>query len=712
MINIVQKLIIELMPLRLLIEQTSPHTRVLVTHPHLPLSAEIISQLQTQPEIETISTQDTKPANIIVYLTSSTPLSHLHTHLDQTLQQQAKFLLVTNQNTTPLQEEVVSLVTQFNRNFHLDYRILEIPTGLDDSSAATEIIRSFLPRYHPLKKHIAKARPRIPFLAFAPFLLFLILLLLYPLALYGLLRCSASQFLRGNFPTSLTCAKLSSGLSRLVPQMSPYLIVSRQLSESLIIANQFASRSLPYIQSFFGHGQLPSSDIADLSFTLSRLTDSLAFLQANLQLLPRMDSLLTRVNKARTFTQKISPLVTSLPDLLTLNGKSTILLLLQDPTELRPTGGFLSHLALLNIENGRLINVQIYDTATTDSQLRGQISPPTDLARAIGESSWFIRDSNWDPDFPSSAARAIWFVNKELSVSPDKVISIHLGTLVDLLSEIGPLQLSELDLTITKQNFFSQYLAQPDFLTIFYQHFFDQLRSLNINQLSSVIGIIINSLESRQAFITSTVWDGGVALPPCRSSLPCLESYFYAVSSNVGINKTNVSIQPSAQLAVQLDTARANFQYQTSITHTSSQTNWPSGHYKNYLRLYIPAQSLPDAVLINGQQATTYYVTTEHGLVVLGVLVDTPPASTTQLVVRWHQPLDLTSRFHYQLDIPNQPGQLPYPFSVNVTYPKWWFATTTTTPTLASAGQLQYNEHLSRLLHIDIDFAINEFNSK
>ena len=70
------------MSLRLLIEQTSARTRILVTHPHLPLSAEIISQLQTLPEIETISTQDTKPANIIIYLTSSTPLGHLHAHLD------------------------------------------------------------------------------------------------------------------------------------------------------------------------------------------------------------------------------------------------------------------------------------------------------------------------------------------------------------------------------------------------------------------------------------------------------------------------------------------------------------------------------------------------------------------------------------------------------------------------------------------------------
>ncbi|GEM_PF-7074961 len=533
-------------------------------------------------------------------------------------------------------------------------------------------------------------------------LIFLLFLLLsYPLALYGFLRCSTSQFPRGNFSASLSCAKLSGGLSRLAPQVSSYLVVSRQLSETLVLANQFATSALAYLQ---------SPDTTDLSFTLSRLTDSLAFLQASLQPLPRLTPLLLRVNTARALAQKITPLVSSLPELLSLNGKSTVLLLLQDPTELRPTGGFLSHIAILTLDTGRLTNIQIYDTAATDSQLRGQISPPADLARAIGESNWYLRDSNWDPDFPSSAARAIWFVNKELSISPDRVVSVNLGTLVELLSATGPLRLPELNLTLTQQNFFSEYLAHPDFLYAFYQRFFDRLRTLNPNQLSQAVGVIINALESRQMFITSTVWDGGVAPSACRSTLPCLNHYFYSVQSNVGVNKVNLSIQSAAQLAIQIDSTRADFNYQIDFTHGSNETNWPSGRYKNYLRLYLPPQSQPDAVLINGQPAAAYYVTSEHGLVVLGVLVDVSPASTSRLTVRWHQPLVLSSRFHYQLDIPNQPGQSQYPLTVTVTYPKGWFATTAAAPTLASAGQLQYNQALSRPLRFDIDFAQGVLN--
>ena len=565
--------------------------------------------------------------------------------------------------------------------------------------------------YRLIAEELPEPRPT-PFAKRTPKYLILLLpvflfLISYPLSLYFSLRCASSQFLRGNFSTSQTCASFSLALSRPLPTISPYVVVYRQLAQSLFLANQFASSALPYLQSFLGRGPASSADITNVTFSLSRLSDSLAFLQASLQPLPRLAPLLTRVNTARTLAQKISPLVNSLPDLLSLHGKSTILLLLQDPTELRPTGGFLSHIALLTLDSGRLTNVQIYDTAATDSQLRGQISPPSDLARVIGESNWYLRDANWDPDFPSSADRALWFVTKELSLTPDRVVGVHLATLAELLSITGSIRLSELNLTLTRANFLSQYLAHPDFLSAFYQRFFDELRELNTSQLSQAAGQIISALESRQIFISSTIWSGGVAPPNCRSPLPCLSHYFYPVASNVGVNKANVSTQATAQLSVQLNPARADFAYQLDLSNTSSQTNWPAGHYKNYLRLYLPPQSLPDAVLLNGQPASAYYVTAEHGLVVLGVLVDVAPVSTVKVNVRWHQPLVLSSRFHYQLDIPNQPGQSSYPVTVTLIYPKTWFASTATTPTLASQGTLQYNQTLSRQLRFDIDFATN-----
>jgi len=93
----------------------------------------------------------------------------------------------------------------------------------------------------------------------------------------------------------------------LAPQVSPYLVVSRQLSETLVLANQFATGALSYLQ---------SPNTTNLSFSLSRLSDSLAFLQAGLQPLPRLAPLLLRVNTARALAQKISPLVSSLPELI------------------------------------------------------------------------------------------------------------------------------------------------------------------------------------------------------------------------------------------------------------------------------------------------------------------------------------------------------------------------------------------------------------
>ena len=295
------------------------------------------------------------------------------------------------------------------------------------------------------------------------------------------------------------------------------------------------------------------------------------------------------------------------------------------------------------------------------------------------------------------------FVNKELSLTPDRVASVHLGTLVELLSKSALSGFQSLISQLLNKTF-SQYLAHPDFLTIFYQHFFDQLRSLNLSQLSTAIGVMINSLESRQTFITSTVWDGESHLP---LAVPrSLVWNYISMLSVVTLASTKLMFLFNPQPSWQFNLIPPGRTFNTKLilpTPLPKLIGLP-GTTKLYSLISLP-QSLPDAVTINDQPVAAYHVTTEHGLTVLGVLVDTPPATIAQLVVRWHQPLVAPSRFHYQLDIPNQPGQLPYPLSVTVTYPKWWFATTITTPALASAGRLQYNERLSHYLHFDVDFA-------
>lgn len=115
--------------------------------------------------------------------------------------------------------------------------------------------------------------------------------------------------------------------------------------------------------------------------------------------IPEVKELMTKVRKGLSLV----------PDLVGLYRKQTYLVLLQNNMELRPTGGFIGSFALLTFNKGQLLDFEVRDVYSTDGQLKGHVEPPTELKEHLGEAGWYLRDSNWDPDFPTSAARAAWF---------------------------------------------------------------------------------------------------------------------------------------------------------------------------------------------------------------------------------------------------------------------------------------------------------------
>ena len=67
--------------------------------------------------------------------------------------------------------------------------------------------------------------------------------------------------------------------------------------------------------------------------------------------------------------------------------------------ELRPTGGFIGSYAIMTFDKGRLAEIVVNDVYTADGQLKGHVDPPEPIRKYLGEGGWFLRDSNWDPDF-------------------------------------------------------------------------------------------------------------------------------------------------------------------------------------------------------------------------------------------------------------------------------------------------------------------------
>lgn len=114
------------------------------------------------------------------------------------------------------------------------------------------------------------------------------------------------------------------------------------------------------------------------------------------------------------------------------------LILLQNNNEIRPTGGFIGSYIILDTNDGYIDKLEVHDVYDIDGSYMGQITPPAELAGFT--TNWRFRDSNYHPDFPTSAAKAAWMLEKEGGPTVDTVIAINQGLLKGLLEVTGPVQ--------------------------------------------------------------------------------------------------------------------------------------------------------------------------------------------------------------------------------------------------------------------------------
>ncbi|MBI5414836.1 DUF4012 domain-containing protein [Candidatus Peregrinibacteria bacterium] len=172
------------------------------------------------------------------------------------------------------------------------------------------------------------------------------------------------------------------------------------------------------------------------------------------------------LEKAQIQMENITKYTISIETFLGKYHPQTILVLLQNKDEIRPTGGFIGSLLLLEISQGKILSSKFSDVYDFDGQLAKNIPPPKELSRLTKR--WALRDANIFPDFPESAELIRWFLEEEKGPTADTIIAIHQGILEDILQEIDPVPLPGVndDLFLTRENvsFLLSYIVEGKFL--------------------------------------------------------------------------------------------------------------------------------------------------------------------------------------------------------------------------------------------------------
>jgi hypothetical protein len=436
----------------------------------------------------------------------------------------------------------------------------------------------------------------------------------------------------------------------------------------------------------------------EISLELDYIYTEVGFLQGDLVTLQSQipfaldwEKISQDVSTLRTKIFYVRDLVAELPWLLGDTEKRLYLILFQNNMELRPTGGYIGSFALVNIQDGKLIDLEVQDVFSADGQLKGHVEPPEPIKKYLGEAGWFLRDSNWDPEFSISAQRAEWFLDKEIGISLDGVIGIDLEAVKKLLDVTGEIKLEDYSKTISSNNLFDETRSQIE------QNFFPgsrtkasfltSLSSSLLSKISEPSGVsrvdlaraIILGLEEKniQVFLHNgralksielLGWAGGLPTTSCGET--CFGDWVGISEANVGVNKANYYIERSVDLSINLNEEQVKRTLTITWRNKAPRGAGEKGRYKAYVRLLAPGGgNFGEGQKRLGQSVVGFVPETQNirGHEEAGTIVEVFPGESSTLSFNWIHPAELSSQTgEYVLNVRKQPGTQADPWQIKI----------------------------------------------
>jgi len=297
-------------------------------------------------------------------------------------------------------------------------------------------------------------------------------------------------------------------------------------------------------------------------------------------------------------------LISELPQILGIDSEKKYVFWFQNSSEMRPTGGFIGSYGVLTLDKGKIKNFVIDDIYNPDGQIdlrKIAVTPPEQIKNFLKENVLYLRNSNWDPDFPKSTKAFDDLYFKITGETINGYLAVDLDFVKSLLKVTGPLYLASYNEDISAENFYerAQYYSGFDykegssdkksFLTILGSKLMERLFALKSESYSPLLSQIGKSLDERHLMIyfTNNVvdkllkekrWDGSLVDTP--------GDYLFIVNANLGGTKANYYVENKMTYEVSALTRdgllRANLYL--DYKHTADDNAWPGGPYTDYVR--------------------------------------------------------------------------------------------------------------------------------
>ncbi|HSH01558.1 MAG TPA: DUF4012 domain-containing protein [Anaerolineae bacterium] len=474
----------------------------------------------------------------------------------------------------------------------------------------------------------------------------------------------------------------------------------------------------------------------------------------------RVMTLLQQFDQLLPLAQDGLALGQAAPHILGHDAPRTYLILAQNEDERRATGGFISGVGLITINNGDIISIDFQDANFVIDLTQPYEFPPQPYYDFMGLELFVFRDANFWPDFPTSANKAMELYAYTWQTETDGVIAIDQTFVQQLVCALGTVNIPDLNMTINCNNTLAQIrqaYAQAEegenaytviterksFMGPLAQALQDKLfadfASLDLLNLAQILHRTAEEHHLQLHFrdpqatiaLDKTGWNNRLIAQPNQDTLAVIDS-------NMGFNKVNLLVNRALNYNVTLfpdGSGQANLAIQ--YTHTSPPRPDPCDQglptyttgltyeqliddcYWNYFRIYTP----PNTQLLNASQHTapgTAFLSGQPWAAPANSITNDPSGLhliTNFLLLRYGETVTTEYNYtlpptivttnadnnHYRLTVHKQAGSAADPLQLTITLPpNTKLLNAIPTPTTITNNTIQYNLDLATDLTFDI----------
>lgn len=369
--------------------------------------------------------------------------------------------------------------------------------------------------------------------------------------------------------------------------------------------------------------------------------------------------------------------------------KHTLLILMENNSELRPTGGFIGTYGIAVFSQGRLESLRLDNVYNLDSGAKQKlrVPPPWPLQYFGGITQWFLRDSNWSPNFPDAARQAIWFYEKEGGREKiNTVLALTPEALKDLLKILGQIELEgEVLSSENIQDFLEKYVGR-DFR---FENIEEAKRKNILNDMIPLLQnkiinypdpvklagklakLILENLEEKHLIFFSNIRQvqEGLSMRNWAGEIQKTSGdYLGLIDANIGSLKTDPYIERSLSYrissknsrgdACSLEEPACNLIAKLEISYKNTALfTWKTTRYRTYSRLYVPYGS--ELLSTSGNQTNVIITKNDIGKTVFGTFLVIEPQTEQTVTYTYRLPKEMKEYIRlvqYDLLVQKQAG--------------------------------------------------------